>query len=460
MVPLHYVTPGLTAPQLGAIVWANRRLMVLLLLLGLAITALVMTYWPRTYTASATLMVNYEVNDPLNGKELPIGQLESYLATQIELLQTPELLQAVTERLNLTSNDDYTSGYSSDAGTLHEWVARKVGADLAVFQGQMGSQLIYVTYKGHNAVLAAQIVNTIVDVYKEQDRLRSTGPPAERAKRFAVQLNDLKARVEHARHDLADFRQKNGMIDEQTSATVNAALLANLQGHLLEAQSARHGASVRRTGDQSASDQVLSSVEVQNLKSQLAAQQLRLAQLERVFQPAHPEVQSAREQVAITQKTLDAAIAHYSANARSGLDGAERLEQNLEQAVGRQRAQMQANDQLRGESERYVLELESAQAVYKRALDGYDQIVFGVASLYSNVSVVSQATPPQKATSPRMLTDIAIGCVLSVLAALAIPFSVELAHRRVRCRDDLERHHGIPVLMEFDKLPTRNRTWT
>ena len=46
--------------------------------------------------------------------------------------------------------------------------------------------------------------------------------------------------------------------------------------------------------------------------------------------------------------------------------------------------------------------------------------------------------------------------VLGVLAALGLglglPLLWEQFHRRVRCRDDLERLHGVPVLVEFGRL--------
>jgi capsular polysaccharide biosynthesis protein len=53
------------------------------------------------------------------------------------------------------------------------------------------------------------------------------------------------------------------------------------------------------------------------------------------------------------------------------------------------------------------------------------------------------------------------GAVLGVFAAfglgIGIPFVLELLHRRVRCRDDIERSYGIPVLAEFSRLPVRSR---
>jgi len=41
------------------------------------------------------------------------------------------------------------------------------------------------------------------------------------------------------------------------------------------------------------------------------------------------------------------------------------------------------------------------------------------------------------------------------ILGLGVPLGLELFHRRIRCRDDLERHHGIPVLVEFGRLTAR-----
>jgi succinoglycan biosynthesis transport protein ExoP len=92
--------------------------------------------------------------------------------------------------------------------------------------------------------------------------------------------------------------------------------------------------------------------------------------------------------------------------------------------------------------------------VYRRALEGYDQILFASAGHYTNVALVSRATPPVKATKPRMLAGLALGGLAAVLLGLAFPLGYELLNRRVRCRDDLERHHRLPVLIEFPKYVT------
>jgi uncharacterized protein involved in exopolysaccharide biosynthesis len=97
--------------------------------------------------------------------------------------------------------------------------------------------------------------------------------------------------------------------------------------------------------------------------------------------------------------------------------------------------------------------LESAQAVYKRALDGYDQVMFASLGNYSNVDLISRATPPVKPSKPKIAVFILLGAIAAVSLGLFLPLAYELANRRMRCRDDFERDNGVPVLVEFDSLP-------
>src|SRR6185295_3198939 len=116
---------------------------------------------------------------------------------------------------------DYAWGYRGDGGTLREWVAKELSKNLAIYQGQMGSQLIYVTYSGNDPAEAAQVANTVADVYKEQDYTRSTGPPGERAKRYAQQLSELKIKVDQAQKEVTAFHQRNALIDEGNKTNVD-----------------------------------------------------------------------------------------------------------------------------------------------------------------------------------------------------------------------------------------------
>jgi uncharacterized protein involved in exopolysaccharide biosynthesis len=449
-LPELFAQPGLSLQQIWTIMWAYRKLSSLLALAVIAVACAVVALLPRTYLATATLMVNYEVNDPLNGKEFPIGLLSSYMATQTELLRNPSVLLAVVDRLHLTTNRDYISGYSGDGSLLREHVMRALSKNLTIFQGQYGSQLIYVSYAAGSAAEAALITNSVADVFKDQDFVRSTNPTSERARRYASQLEQLRLKAGQSQEQYTAFLKRNTLIDSgDNNAEVDISLLSDLEQQLVTAQRARRTAQALAVGDQSVGDQVMGSQLIQTLKSQLAIQEARLAELQTTLGPRHPQVLELNSQLAASRQTLAGEVRSYARNSAGGLGAAQKLEQALQQAVATQRAKVITVSALHDQGAKLRLERDSAQAVYKRALDGYDQVMFASSGNYTNVSFVSRATPPVEPSKPRVLVYLLLGAMAGAFLGLFGPLAYELINRRVRCRDDIERDSGVPVLAEF-----------
>jgi uncharacterized protein involved in exopolysaccharide biosynthesis len=399
-------------------------------------------------------MVNYETNDPLAARGIPTGPLQTYIATEIELMQTAEVLLPVVDKLKLTDNKAYTAGYNGNGSTLRDWVRNILSKDVDVEQGRSGSQLIFVTASARDPVLAASIANSVVDTYLEQQRQRVHGPAGERAKNYAQDLAELKQKVSLAQDQVTAFRQRNGVTDTaaQTS-NVESDLLASLEQRYQEAQNQRRAAEVAAGGDRATSTAVMGSTVIQGLKAQLNDQDRQLAQMRSTMGSAHPKVIAMQNQIAATRKALAAEMATYSNNTGAQLIAARQLEQKLAAAVEVQRAKLLAVRKLQDEGTKYVLELESAQSVYKRALDGYDQIMFASGDHYTNVNFVSRAVPAMKATKPNKPKLVIMGALAGLFLGLAAPFGYELIlARRVRCRDDFERDFGVPVLSEFDAI--------
>ncbi len=458
IVPLNFIYPGLTLTQIFSIIWGHRKVSLLIMSIVLAIVVVTLKLLPRTYEAEAALMVNYEVNDPINGKELPAGQLGSYIVTQMELVRSPDIISAVVDQLQLKSNKEFAAGYNGKVGTLQQWVVQQVGKNLAVYQGQGGSQLIYVRFSAKNPVLAAQVANAIAEKYKKQEDARAVNQPIERTALYSQRLDELKKNVELAQNNVTEFYKKNNLVDQGNKANIDLNMLTTLEQRLLEARNNRREAESLALGDQSASDSVLASKEVQGLKAELTQQELKLANMERLYTPDYPGLSDLKSSIDDTKQSLANAVQKYAANKEQKLTVAIKLEKSLEIAVARQRAKVLANSKLNDESGKYVLALESAQAVYKRALDGYDEYVYSTRRHYSNVSFVNRATPPLKASKPRIIKGLFLGAVTAFMLGVGVPFGYELFNRRVRCRDDLERDHGIPVLGELGSLSTTGKS--
>jgi len=454
-VPLNLAYSGLSPAQLFSVAWAYRKLSLAIAVAVLLLAVGAILTWPKTFIADATLMVSYEVNDASNGKDLPVGQVGNYIATQIELMQTPELLHEVVGRLQLTQDEDFRRGHREDRGTLNDWVAAKVAKMLSVYQAQPGSQLIHVVVAARDATLAAAVANAVVDVYKEQDAQRTNSQPGQRAQRYTAQLAELKGRVDAAQGVVTSFQQRHALIDDGNKNNVDLLLLTSLEARWQEALGARRNAEALATADQTVSDQVLGSSQAQALKAQIVVQQQRLAQLKRSFTALHPEVLDAELVLRDLKQTLASTVQTYSDNAGSTLAMARQLEAAAEAAVQQQRTRLLTRGGLLEEATRYRLDLETAQGIYKRAVEAYDQIMFASSSRTTNAVLISRAAPPVKAANSKLLVGLVLGTMLAIGLGLGIPQIYERFHRRVRCRDDLERHQGIPVLAEFNRLSAR-----
>ena len=69
------------------------------------------------------------------------------------------------------------------------------------------------------------------------------------------------------------------------------------------------------------------------------------------------------------------------------------------------------------------------------------------------VNLVSRAVPATKAAKPNKVKLWLLGALIGLIIGVGSPLVYEiLVNRRVRCRDDLERSFGVPVLSEFDEI--------
>lgn len=449
-------SPGLSMPQIFTILRAYWKQTVIIVLAFFIVMGVVIKLMPKTYTATTTLMVNPEGNDPL-GSTAQASQtpLFNYMSTESQLMMSAEVLLPVIDKLNLTRNTDYAAGYSGDGSTLRDWVRENLAKSIEVQLGAFASQLITINASASNPRLAADIANTLAAVYLQQQRGRVSGPASERAKRYAAELAELKDKVRVAQDQVTAFRQRTGVTDTaEKNNNVQQALLASLEARLQDAQNARRAAEVKAAADKNASS-TAGSLSVQGLRTQLNAQQTQLAQLRVTYAAKHPKVLELENQIRATQRNLDTELHNVTSSNSSDLTAAQQLEAKMRVAVEEQRNKTLGVNKLQDEGMKYELELESAQSVYKRALDGYDQIMFASGSRIANISIVSNAVPPQKAAKPNKTKLALIGGMMAIIAGLIAPLLYELlVNRRIRCRDDFERDMQLPVLMEFDGIIT------
>jgi len=444
---------GLSLVQIWLICRAYWKHIAIIVASIILLTAVAIKMLPKSYTATATLMVNIQMNDPMQGGQQAPAPVP-FMSTQVQLMQSAEVLLPVIDQLHLTQNKDYIAGYSGK-GTLPDWVKEKLVKDLDIEVGAQGSQLIYVAVTALDPKLAAQIANTLVENYLNQERQRLSGPASDRAKRYLQELAELKQKVNVAQDQVTRFRQRTGVTESANpnATNVEATLLASLETRYQEVQNLRRAAEVKAAENQRVAPDATASATIASLRTQINTEKAQLAELRGTLGSQHPKVLELENQLNANQRILDSEFNSFSEGATSELTASRQLEAKLKAAVDEQRAKVLANSKLQDEGTKYLLELESAQAVYKRALDQYDQIMF--VSGEHLTTLASRAVPPQTPSKPDKPKLMIAGIFFALLIGLAVPVGYELLiDRRIRCPDDFERGFAVPVLMEFESIAT------
>jgi succinoglycan biosynthesis transport protein ExoP len=452
--PAHH---GMSLAQLVAMLRARWKPIVIIAVSITVLGAVAIKTLPRTYTATATLIANSDVKDPLAGRDFPVEMIANYVSTQIELLTSPIVLLPVVDRLRLTEDKDFTAGFSGSSEALREFVEKNLSLSLQVERGT-GGQLIYVSASSKDAGKAAEIANAVADVYMEQDRRRLNDPANERAQRYVEELAELRTKATIAQDKVTAFRKQNGISDITANpGDAEVQVLDSLTQRLLETQNLRRTLEAKEPG--LPSNDRMTADPVQTLKTQLETQLSQLAQLQGTYGPQHPKIRELQAQIAITRQSMADEHRAVSENNQSELARTRELEQKYLRAVAEQKAKVADLRQSQDEGSKLVLELESAKSVYKHALDGFDQIMFQAVANHTNVSVVSRAVPPLKASKPNKVKLMLMALVAGLGLGLVVPLTYEMFFdRRLRCRDDMEREFGITVLAQLDAVPALART--
>lgn len=447
----------LSLPQVIAIARAYWKASVVTALVVIALTGLIIKLLPHTYTATATLISNIQSNDPL-APQLQNIDFNNYAVTQVtqmELMTAPIVLLPVVDRLKLTSDKNFVSGFRGNSPTALREYAEKALAKVIEIDTGRGGALIYVSASARYPNQAAAIANTVADVYMSEERSRLEGPASERAQRYSQELAALRSKSEAAQQALTDFRERNALTDlnENGGADGEAQALLTLETRLLDAQTERRTLQARQAGQEADANEALNSEQIYHLKGQLSSERAQRAELATTLGPKHPKLVALDAQIATTQAALDRAVSALSANTTTQLARAIKLEASLTAAVTAERAKVLRVRQLQDQAQKLALELESAQSVYKRALDGYDQIMFASVDHPTDVSIISRATAPVRPSKPNKVKLFIVGILAGLLLGVAGPMAYELlVNRRVRCREDIERTFGIPVLAQFDAI--------
>lgn len=442
----------MTFDQFLRIVWARWKLVVGIFVLVLVATFVVGLIMPKTYKATATVVIDSRP-DPISTTMAALGGSlpSSILATQIDIIQSSHVAERVVRMLRLGEVASMRARWESETdsrGSYEAWLGGIIAKGLEVRPARE-SNVIEIQYEGSEPAFAATVATAFAQAYIETTVQMRNSPARQYSDYFEERARQSRAKLEAAQTKLAEAQRQRGIVSTEERLDVELSRLAELSNQVIQlravqVESGTRSSQARRSPDQI--NDVLVNPLIGGIKSDLSRQEARLEELNSRYGDNHPLVQEAKANLNALQVRLRNETAKITASVGITDNIASNRLSEATKAYDEQRAKVLAMKDQRTELTLLETEVISAQRIYDAI-----QVRQSQASLESNtgqagVVLLNPATEPAKHSSPRMMLNMAVAAVMGVLLGLMAAFGVELFDRRVRSPFDLIQTLDLPVI--------------
>jgi chain length determinant protein EpsF len=430
-----------------------RRWIVFAILSGVVfLTLIISLLLPKQYTATATLVVDMKMADPLLG--IPQA-LQGYLATQIDIIGSERVAQRVVA---LTRMDqvpslreqwrDETNGVGGDSG-FRVWLAALLQKRLDVRPSTTReSNVISIAYKANDPTFSAHIANAFSQAYMETNLELKVNPAQQYAQWFGDQTKEVRDKLEDAQRKLSAYELEHGVLAGDGRFDVETMRLAELNSQLSMAQGQSAESSSRQSQVDSAESlpEVMANPVVASLRTELARLETDRSQLSERLGPNHPMLRELKEKIAEQRQR----VAAETQRVASSLDTTSRIStvriKEITEAIERQQARVFELKKHRDQIAVFQRDIENAQKAYDLVTQRLAQTNLESQAQQTNISVLTPATPPMEHSSPKVVLNTIIAVFLGILLGIGVALLLELSDQRVRGSGDLVQNTDIPLL--------------
>lgn len=480
----------------------KKAVFLVLTIIGLAV--LILLFAPRQYRSEARLLLQIGREsirlDPTatTGQTIGIQQSgrDNEVATAKEVLQSRGLIEKVVDRLTpevVLGQSGPGQGkpnrvadaamaplrYAAKTIRSIDPISKREEAIITVernfeVDAEHDSTVLVLTYDAETAHLAQQVMQTLVDVYREEHvRLHQTSGSKDFFERQRDELQQQLADADNAlreaksRMGLASIEARRGTLESRLSS-IEQTRVSTIQDI---ASASGRIASLRKELDalpktMHTRTKVMPNTGADELRSQLYTLQVKLMDLEAKYNADHPLVQATRGQVeeakrmvegqtATREETVDAVNENYRelsldlAQFETELSG---LDAKLKELEGQRVAAMKDLKQLN----EYDVELNNLEREVAMANTNYFRYSSDLEEAriddelnnqrITNVAVAQEATLAEKPISPSKMMVAALSLVMATAGTMGLVLASEKFDSRLRTEEQIEQSLRLPVM--------------
>jgi polysaccharide biosynthesis transport protein len=439
----------MTFSQLLIILRARWVLMISIFLGVVGFALIVTLLMPKQYTASASVVIDVKSPDPIVGMVLPGMMAPGYIATQLDVLQSDRVTKGAIRALKLDDNPTLRAQWQSASGgegSFESWLAELIQRGLEV-RPSRESSAITVAYTAADPNFASAMANAYVRSYIETTLELRIEPAKQYSSLFGSQAKLARDRLEAAQSSLSAYQRDRGLIiasDERLD--VETSRLNELSSQLVALQAFAAESASRKNTAGANSPEVLNNPVVAGLKADLSRQEARFKELNSRFGAAHPQVVELQASINELRSRIDSEVGRVTSSVGINNTVNQSREAQVRAALEQQRQKVLKLKEQRDEAAVLMRDVESAQRSYESITSRLNLSNVESQSNQTNVSVLKEAGPPSRPSSPRTVLNMILAILVGGMLAIAVALIAELRDRRLRTEFDVVDGLDVPLL--------------
>lgn len=434
------------------------RWWLVLLVLGVVVgsTLIVNLLLPKQYRATASVVLDFKP-DPLSSALYGGMAPPALMATQVDIIESDRVAQRVVRNLKLNENPQIRQQWQEETkgeGSIEAWLATLFQRNMKV-EPSRESSVISISYTAADPRFAAGLANAFVQAYIDTALELRVDPARQYSTFFDTRSKEAREALEAAQTRVSTFQKENGIIATDERLDIENSRLNELSSQLTMLQAIAAESSSRQAqaqgGQGDRMQEVLNNPIVGSLKADLNRAEARMQELTTRLGERHPQVLEARASSQELRTRLEAETRRVTGSVTVSNTINRQREADIRASLDAQRGKVLRMKAVRDEGLVLLRDVENAQRVYDVLLQRFTQTSLESQTTQSNVNVLTQAAPPLKPASPRVVLNTILAVIGGALLALGIAMALELRDRRIRNIDDVVTTLELPVIGTMPK---------
>ncbi len=331
------------------------------------------------------------------------------------------------------------------------------------------TQLVVVSYESTDRQLAADIVNTLAQVFIRSQMDAKLQSTREAGDWLSSRLDDLKANLDVSQQALQEFRDQEDILDVEGGQGLSAQELNDLNARLQEARRVRIGAEsiLSELGGSSnysvsqlmSTPAVLRHPLVQSMAQSYTVAQQEVANLAQRYGPEHPKMMAANSRVESVEAELKRQVLQVVRGIENEYRVARRNEENLSSQLAATRSDVASLNRKEFRLRELEQQVETDQRLYELFFNRARETTETIGFQAPLARVVEQATPPIAPIKPDRGRMVLTAFVLSALLGIALAILRDLLDNTLKSTDDVIEKLDAPVLGALPEVkPNKGHT--